>query len=106
MQGKTLQALALIMHSTNGQPTLVITPLAVLYVWKREIEARLMLSPELVCVYHGQQRNLPAIHLQTYRIILTNYETIMSVCNHISLTRELTDRFCNAVLNGTAKSTA
>lgn len=77
IQGKTLQMLALIMHNKVEKPTLVITPLSVLYVWKREIDSRLTIPPDKVCVYHGDNRNLHESQLRNFRLILTNYETIM-----------------------------
>jgi len=82
--------LALIMQSDAAKPTLIITPLAVLYVWKREIECRLELPSEEVCVYYGDNRNLPRSKLSTYRIILTNYETIMYPSSRIALGWSLT----------------
>ena len=76
-QGKTLQMLALIMQSDSNKPTLVVAPLSALHVWKREIDARLELPISDVCLFYGNERTTPASMLRKFRIILTNYETIM-----------------------------
>ena len=80
--GKTMQAISLIVARPPTDPsrktTLIITPVALLLQWKREIER--MLRPgrhqRSVYIMHGKRQRFE--NLRNYDVVLTTYGTIAS----------------------------
>lgn len=71
--GKTLQIITFLL-ARKGQKSLVITPTALLYNWKKEIEK---FAPTLkVAIVHGvKERSQLINHYKAYDVLLTTYTT-------------------------------
>ena len=84
--GKTIQALALIVSRPSKDPrrksTLIVTPVALLRQWKRELETKLRSSHRLrVVLLHGSSRNEKWSSLREHDVVLTTYGTLASEYN-------------------------
>ena len=91
--GKTLQCIALIASNsgygnqhqddkkTNG-PTLIVTPVAVMSNWQRQIKNHCVDKAFKVLIYHGTDREKDVKHIEKYDIVITTYGTLSSeYCN-------------------------
>lgn len=82
--GKTVQALALILERPATDParrtTLIVTPLALLKQWEREIQKKVKLPYKLKThIYHGSsKRGLTLQKMLDCDVVLTTYNTIVS----------------------------
>ncbi|KAA8894406.1 SNF2 family N-terminal domain-containing protein [Sphaerosporella brunnea] len=82
--GKTIQTLALLVsrpsQDEKRKTTLVVTPVAVLKQWEKEIKKKLKNDHQLsVCIYHCQGKKIKSFaDLAQYDVVLTTFGTIAS----------------------------
>ena len=80
--GKTVQSIALMLSRPSGptkKPTLVVTPVALMDQWRREILKLVRGNAALtVLLLHGQHAHLPWARVKQYDVVLTSYGTLSS----------------------------
>ncbi len=74
--GKTMQVIALLLHSKATGPTLIVCPLSVLSQWESELRRRVAPGTLKVVVFHGPNRATSVSELQSCDVVLTTYATL------------------------------
>ena len=80
--GKTIQSIALMLSRPSGstkRPTLVVTPVALMDQWRREILKVVRGNAALsVLLLHGPHAHTPWARVKHYDVVLTSYGTLSS----------------------------
>ncbi|KAG5440669.1 hypothetical protein PCK2_000257, partial [Pneumocystis canis] len=98
--GKTIQAIALIasrkrpkcFQNIYSKTTLVVTPLSIIRQWESEITTKSNLS---VLVYHGIGRTKYFKNFESYDVVITTYNILVSEIKDISHIRKSSDNEFN-----------
>ncbi|KAG4304303.1 hypothetical protein PORY_002278 [Pneumocystis oryctolagi] len=98
--GKTVQTIALIVsrkrpecfQNLYSKSTLVVAPLSIIRQWESEIVNKTNLS---VLVYHGVERNKHSRSLDSYDVVITTYNILVSEMKNISDVKSVSDNKFN-----------